>query len=989
MSNELLKYAFVAGELSSSLYGRTDLTKYDLAMAEAYNFFVDYRGGLSSRPGTEFVGWLPDYDEASDGGRALENIPGPFLFPMKIEAETEYNYLISVAPVNEVGTNLFSHSVIRFVYNGAYNLEQSQNVVSYTVADPIVFTVTAHGYDNGDWVQFSSSCEIPELQNRTFQVTNKTADTFRLLTLDTNIAIDASDLDLSSPDAGGVARVYTLTCTYTPDQYAEMRWEQSGNLIRITHRAHPIRNLIWFYDGSLGEFEDEFGKGWLLEDEVIGIDAVGPEITTHTASATGLAEVLFAVCAVYEGDQESVRGPVYKLDTIVNYTATEGSVSIEWAADPDALYYNVYRSVVSVTEVLTSGAELGFVGRTRSTKFTDPNIIPDFSRTPPKQHNPFAPNRIVRVYVTDGGTGYADFGTEITLTGSVGDGEGFFAEAVVDEAGVIVNAVVLNEGHDYNFPPTSTLTVGGGGSGADLLLITSDDIGEPYTYPACSVVYQQRQIYAGTYSRPVTLWGSQVGLASNFDITTNVTDSDSFEFDLDTFNYAPIRHLLASQAGLLAMTQETIWLVNGGGPTDPLTAMSAIATPQNYTGAGKVTPIRVGGDILYTEGKGFAVRVLAYNENSRNFTADDRSILSSHLFGEDRTIVSWAYQESPSKIIWSVREDGALLAFTMVKSEDIYAWTSGGTKGQFLAVAAMREATADPIYSPITLNVVDSVYFVTQRYIGGRWRRMIERMAQRNFANLEEAWCVDCGVMAGPVSRSGQVNITKEPNGLWRVVTETRVGGVPLTPDAVLRGGGGKFLTVDFDPDNDDPLCEALLEPTAFVPEMDNERVIPLRSGQWTTALPFTEIENLWHLEGETVSIVADGVPQDEQVVTNGKVTLPEEATIAFVGLPFTARAKSLPLTSQNQLIEGRRKRIVGMGARVERTKGLQAGRTENELYDVERGGDPILMKNGMLHELLSTSWEDDSSIVFVQSKPLPVTLLSLITDMEVGDDTD
>ena len=55
MSSDVVKFAFIAGEISPTLFGRSDLTKYDLGMAEAHNFFVDYRGGLSSRPGFEFI----------------------------------------------------------------------------------------------------------------------------------------------------------------------------------------------------------------------------------------------------------------------------------------------------------------------------------------------------------------------------------------------------------------------------------------------------------------------------------------------------------------------------------------------------------------------------------------------------------------------------------------------------------------------------------------------------------------------------------------------------------------------------------------------------------------------------------------------------------------------------------------------------------------------------------------------------------------------
>lgn len=979
MSNDLLKYAFVAGELSPTLLGRTDLTKYDLAMAEAYNFFVDYRGGLSSRPGTEFVDFLPDYAESD---RVLQNVPAPFVFPMKIEADTEYNYMLVVSPVDVGGS--FSHSIIRFVQNGEFNLEPSFPVSAISYANPLIITSVGHNFINGDWVRFSDSTNLFELKDTSFIVRNVSGDNFNLEFVATgNLVNGTVNVSNTGGAQGRIARVYTIECDYQPDDYASMKWDQHGYIVRITHRAYPIRNLVWYYDGSLSDLEDQYGKGWSLFDETIGVSGRGPAITGSSASDTGDAQVVFAVTSVYEGDEETVRGPAFLITGIVNYTATEGSVSVTWAADPDALYYNVYRSIVSVTETLTSGTELGFVGRSRGTKFTDNNIIPDFGRTPPNQHNPFAPNRVAGLTITDGGSGYADFTTLITLTGSVGDGADFIAEGVVDEAGVIVNTVIINEGHDYNFPPTSTLDISGAGSGATIDIITNTDIGEQYTYPGCSAFYQQRQLYASTFSLPVNLWGSQVGLQSNFDTTPNVTDSDSFSFALDTSFYAPLRHLIATQAGLIAMTQETVWLVNGGGPTEPLTAQNVVATPQNYSGAGIVSPIKIGGDILYTEGKGYAVRMLSYNEVSRNFTADDRSILSSHLFQDKKEIVSWAYQEQPFKVVWVVRGDGALLAFTTVKSEDIYAWTSGGTKGQFLAVGAMREATAAVTYSPAILDIVDSVYFVVQRKFNGVWRRVIERMAQRTFVNLEDAWCLDCAKGVALDKPDTSLTFARLEPGLWGVINDT--GSDFFGVGDVLRAAGGIFECTGFT----DPYFEfAEIEPPKdFVPE--TEDVVPVKNQEWTLSYPTDTFYALWHLEGETVSVFADGKILDDQVVANGQVVLPEPATKVLLGTPFTCRARTLPLTAQGAPIEGKRKRIPALAVRVEKTKGLKAGMTGGSMYDVERGGEATVMKNGVLHELVNTSWEDDASLTFLQDKPLPVTMLSLITEVEVGDDSD
>ena len=47
--------SFSKGELAPNLFGRTDLAQYHNAVAEAVNWFVDYRGGLTVRPGTEYI----------------------------------------------------------------------------------------------------------------------------------------------------------------------------------------------------------------------------------------------------------------------------------------------------------------------------------------------------------------------------------------------------------------------------------------------------------------------------------------------------------------------------------------------------------------------------------------------------------------------------------------------------------------------------------------------------------------------------------------------------------------------------------------------------------------------------------------------------------------------------------------------------------------------------------------------------------------------
>ncbi|MEI6282506.1 MAG: ubiquitin-activating E1 FCCH domain-containing protein, partial [Alphaproteobacteria bacterium] len=52
-----IQNSFAAGELSPSLYGHVEFAKYAIGASTMRNFFVSYRGGAFSRPGTEFVGY--------------------------------------------------------------------------------------------------------------------------------------------------------------------------------------------------------------------------------------------------------------------------------------------------------------------------------------------------------------------------------------------------------------------------------------------------------------------------------------------------------------------------------------------------------------------------------------------------------------------------------------------------------------------------------------------------------------------------------------------------------------------------------------------------------------------------------------------------------------------------------------------------------------------------------------------------------------------
>lgn len=167
----------------------------------------------------------------------------------------------------------------------------------------------------------------------------------------------------------------------------------------------------------------------------------------------------------------------------------------------------------------------------------------------------------------------------------------------------------------------------------------------------------------------------------------------------------------------------------------------------------------------------------------------------------------------------------------------------------------------------------------------------------------------------------------------------------------------------------------------------------PVNIKQWTLDIPTKVMTGLWHLEGETVSILGDGSVFPPQVVTNGRITLPEYVTRCHIGLAYTARAKTLPPTSSQGVIEGKRKTVNSIAVRLDKTRGVKSGRALDELYPMrerknEVPGLPTEMINGIEHQIISTNWDDNGQTYMVQTDPLPVTILSVIQELDIGDDS-
>src|SRR6266481_5578318 len=186
----VMQFSFNSGEWAPALNARVDIAKYHGGAALLRNFFVDYRGGATARPGTKYV--LQSYDPT-------------FVRLIPFQASFTVSYLLE-----------FGSGYIRFFNNGAPVLEATKSITAITQANPGVITSNAHGYGNTDWIFISGVVGMTQLNGNYYIVTNVTANTYTLLDL---FGFPVDTTAFGAYISGGLTqRVYTITSPYTASE---------------------------------------------------------------------------------------------------------------------------------------------------------------------------------------------------------------------------------------------------------------------------------------------------------------------------------------------------------------------------------------------------------------------------------------------------------------------------------------------------------------------------------------------------------------------------------------------------------------------------------------------------------------------------------------------------------------------------------------------------------------------------------------------------
>ena len=893
-------------------------------------------GGAQNRPGSEFIGAV------SDSSKTVRMIP--FIF------NADQTYVLE-----------FGDAYMRVIRNGAYQYDTSTAITGATAADPCVITATGHTLSTGDEVYVSGVVGMTELNNRNFKVTVLTGNTISLQLMDGTTDLDSSAYTAYS-SGGTIQRIYTITTPYAEADLQTLNFDQSADVVTLTHPSYQTRELARTGHTSWALSAVTFspsttsptacsasgtGGSDIIRYKITAVDSetfvesLGGVDGTKSNTVTGITKANPAV-VTYSGTDNFTDGDIVRLSGVVGMTEINGLefevANVNTGANTlelkglDSTAYTTYSSggtiaVVSISTVLDKSADItltwtavsgaveyniyketngvyGFIGVAGSTTFLDDvsALIPDTTDTAPMARNPF-------------------------------------------------NA--------------------------------TDD------YPGTSGYYQGRHLFAGTNNDTERVLATRSGDFKNLTRRSPLQDDDSHNFSLTGRGVNRVKFLV-DLGSLVGFTEGAEWRILGNA-AGLLVPGEANPVQQSYNGIADLRPLLIDNTALYVQARGAVIRDFAYDfsvdDNGKTgYKGNDLTVFSSHLV-DDFTIRDWDYQKTPHSIVWSVRSDGALLGLTYVKEHQMLAWH----KHDF------QDGTVEQV-CVVPEGNYDRVYVVVKRTINSVVTRYVERMHLRNFSDIKsDAIFMDSSLSYDGTNTSATTMVLSGGSTWAYDETLTLTASVSTFTSAdvghavFLTGSDGSVIRFTI---------EAYTSGTVVTGKANKDVPASLQSTTtttWTQAVD--HLAGLWHLEGEQVSVFADGYvvanPNNSKyttvTVTNGQITLDRAYGVIHVGKPFTCDIETLDIDTENaETLIDKRKLINLATVYVEKTRGMFAGTSaptsdsslaglrEFKLRSSETYEESIDLKTEQIDVRISGTWNKGGRVFLRQTDPVPSTVLAI-----------
>ena len=525
-------------------------------------------------------------------------------------------------------------------------------------------------------------------------------------------------------------------------------------------------------------------------------------------------------------------------------------------------------------------------------------------------------------------------------------------------------------------------------------------------HPSCVTFFEQRLVFAATINNPQTVYFSKSGDYENMDanIGGTIADDDAIIYTIASNQVNAIRFMTATRT-LIIGTAGGEFAVSGGGADNAITPTNILIKKQSNHGAANIDAISVGNATLFLQRARRKIRELAYNFDVDGYVAPDMTILAEHITEGGLTQV--AYQQEPNQIIYATREDGELVGLTYQREQQVTAWHRHIFGGRFgIATLTVSDYANIANGTKLTLTKSDgtTVDFTSTTGTAGTNEFKTETNNNTTATNLKTAINAHADFTA--TVSSAVVTVTEtahEATGYLTIksfdstrLTATSEGKAVVDSVSVIPTDDKEYQTWVIVKRTINGVTRRYVE---YLNELDFDQTDNTSFNFLDSALSYsgsaaTTISGLDHLEGQVVSVLADGATHPNETVSSGSITLDRSAKSVKVGLAFTSLLQTMRLDagSQDGTSQGKTKRIYDITVRMFETIGIEVGPNLNDMERIPFRSSANLMDEGIPpftgdKEIeFRGNYETDGFIYVRQTQPLPFTILSLYPRLVTND---
>ena len=526
-------------------------------------------------------------------------------------------------------------------------------------------------------------------------------------------------------------------------------------------------------------------------------------------------------------------------------------------------------------------------------------------------------------------------------------------------------------------------------------------------YPSAITFYEQRLVFANTSTQPQTLFFSVGGSFEDF--ADGIDADDALTYTIGSNQVNVIRYL-ASGRVLIVGTSGGEFAVSASGSSEPLSPTNAQIKRQANYGSANIQPIQVGNVTMFVQRASRKIRELVYSFDTDSYQAPDLTVLAEHI--TETGVVEMAYQQEPDNIVWCILTNGQLVGMTYRREEQVVGWHEHIMGGRFGACTITVSDYANiAVGTTLTFTKSDGTIIIfTSEAVSGDapadtslgWRpnesnnttadnifTRINAHADFTVANPSAAI-----VTVTETSHSSTGFLSCVSSDTTRLVT-TNEGQAVVESMAVVPGDlneDSAYMVVKRTVNGS--TARYIEYFTAFDFGTDVSDAFFVDSGLTYSGSAATSISGLDHLEGQTVSVLANGATHPDKIVTSGAISLNRSVTKAHIGLSYHSTLQTMRVDAGGTegTAQGKIKRIHDITVRLFNTVGIQVGSSETEIdripfrSSVNVMGLALPMFTGDKQVEFRGGYDNDGFIVIKQTQPLPTTILAIFPRLQTFD---